>query len=143
MEFLMVARETIFPCWLGRDQRNQLTNNSNPTHNSLMIDSSTSSSNGVNLSLFSSGMQEPRKVAAPNTNSANRTLYNAGLSQKIFRMSSFLTNTRLPLCSAIMFGFCFIAACAFSDRTAIVIWFFFVPTSMIWYSASGEKAGNR
>ena len=102
----------------------------------LMIDSKMSSSNGEYFALLSCGMQAFSSAVVPNTSSASRTLYNAGLSQKILRISSFLTNTRLPLCSAIMFGLCFIAVCTFSDRTAIVTWFFFDPTSMIWYSAS-------
>lgn len=88
--------------------------------NSLMMEFKISSSSGGYLGLLSSGMRALSNFSSPNTNPARRTLYNAGLSQKILKMSSFLTKTRLPLCNAIIPGL------AWCVRTAITC-FFRVP----------------
>lgn len=97
------------------------------------MDSKTSSSSGCSFEFISCGMHELDKVCSLNTRPASRTLYKAGLSQKIFNMSSFLTKTRLPLCKAIMFESTSLGVVLFG--TAIVICCSLVPTLMIWYSA--------
>lgn len=99
---------TLFCClntWMTWAGRNKIINTQSLRikilNNSLMIESRVSTSSGERFGTTSPGMHDLRSVASLKTNSASLTLYRAGLSQKIFKMSSLRTRTRLPLHNAI------------------------------------------
>lgn len=144
IEFLTKALEMLLFCclktWMtwAEVKRRKINENDRKVGvaSLLMIESKVSSSSGVYFGFESSGMHDLLKISSPNTSPARRTLYKAGLSQKILKMSSFLTWIRLPLCNATTSPFWTSAFCwDFPVRTVRIMNCFFWPTEITWYSA--------